>query len=658
MPDELKFVDASEKLTNGAKKYANEGKKKSKLIKLTSKSQKAFKRAVDKRLSNSIANLEDSKKVLAEEYQNTYAELEKNLKQSIEEKKSDVEHLTDNFDYLTQLGVKLVDIDRKLHSLNNRLIINNKKTFNLKAGTFKKIVANLSIIKDSALDKYANKRVVTNAYESSIDEIDKLMSQGRYYTAEQTFKKMNDYGSMSFGTNNSGVMEDIYSNTNATEITVNDDYEQQKTAEDSTVVENGEVDIAKLGTIPSEEVKRKLMEMQKEAIIPVKFEEVDTLSKNDNISSSIEEKNEEKTEINKPNPTNFGIDFTKLIKKSVEETPKVDDSIVKADEGAASETTTETDLESSIENKKLPNLGELASELGIDLQITPLETKVEDVSLIPSQSEEIVTDLDKSSSVDLSEIVIDKLPELDDFETKVKVENQVEKNDTVETSDTLSKEIDGQIGFDSIVTEDVADTKTSETERITLNSIFAGIDEFNEEITKEKESFLSDMDSQVEKAISEIESLTQTAINDNSAIVSEPIVASSEVEDSKEASLLSDASSEVVESVSETTKDNTGVASETIVGSSETEDKEDFIPFNIKSDEANETTVSPVEEELPTKGVIEGKEVALDHELLQKMYDILNYKDQKIAELEAQISFLQQGEYVSEQIEQSTGKKM
>ena len=582
MPDEIRFVNTSEKLTEGVKSYTDEGKKKSRLIKLTSKSHNAFKRAVNKRLVNSFSSLKETKEVLKEEYNNVYSELEKGLSESIKEKKADIDPLMDKFVYLTELGVKLVDTDRKLQSLNKRLYINNKKTFNLKGETFKKIVANISVLKKSVVDKFSDKKIVTNAYENSVEEIDKLMSLGQYYTAEQTLKKMGDYSSMSLGASTSPIREDIFSNTNgaSTEEDLTEKNENNDVISTNDEFDSGEkVKIASIEEIDSSflEQRKQTPEEPKEVEIPIELPEKEKATENSNSVSK------------------FGIDFTKLIKNAGEELPKDNlvadntDVVTEENKPTVSEIKPEEDttaLTSEVEeiNKEKTeeiiantngsiNFSELAEELGIDFSIASnVETKPED------NVEEELPKIEETN-INLSEIIIDNLPIPN--EEIVKIEEEV-ASETVNVApvveETKSKEIDGQIGFDSVVVENNIvggdQSLIPETEGIEFRNLFRSLDEFNAEIAREKESYLNEIDIQAQNAISEIEVQAQNVMSDE-VIVSQPIVASSE---------------------------------------------ETYVPENP---------------------MLDGEEVKLDHELLKKMYDIISYKNEKISELEERIAVLE-----------------
>lgn len=179
----------------------------SKVIKLTSKSFDSFKKAVNKRMEkleekkkqslfNKMNDLETQKETLINEYNSQFNEIRSNYDESVKTDSVSSEGLQLDVDYLSELGVQIIDINSKLENINGRLAsIKSGKKANMSPSTISKI-------KDGIKRHKKQKQNISAIKE----EIDDLISEGKYYGLGKKIDAMKDYN---FVNSNSAPEPDI-----------------------------------------------------------------------------------------------------------------------------------------------------------------------------------------------------------------------------------------------------------------------------------------------------------------------------------------------------------------------------------------------------------------------------------------------------------------
>ena len=174
----------------------------SKVIKLTSKSFDSFKKAVNKRMEkleekkkqslfNKMNDLETQKETLINEYNSQFNEIRSNYDESVKTDSVSSEGLQLDVDYLSELGVQIIDINSKLENINGRLAsIKSGKKANMSPSTISKI-------KDGIKRHKKQKQNISAIKE----EIDDLISEGKYYGLGKKIDAMKDYNFVNSNSN-------------------------------------------------------------------------------------------------------------------------------------------------------------------------------------------------------------------------------------------------------------------------------------------------------------------------------------------------------------------------------------------------------------------------------------------------------------------------
>lgn len=189
MPDNIEFVDGTPRLRQRPVKFQGPAR----IVKLTQRSKEGIIKAID----NKLSKLASAKVEYKTNYDNVYSALNEQLQTAKENLHGFNEReFYSGFDALRNLGVKLINIDLQMQTLSSRLVVENKKTFNLTSDTFRKIKNNIiSLTKDTITKKNA-KEEATKVFAETESKIDRALEQNNVYAAEKALEKLNSYDAL------------------------------------------------------------------------------------------------------------------------------------------------------------------------------------------------------------------------------------------------------------------------------------------------------------------------------------------------------------------------------------------------------------------------------------------------------------------------------
>ena len=334
--------------------------------------------------------------------------------------------------------------------MNNRLIIEGRKTFNLKGITFKKVISGVSRYKDAILARRDEKQAFSEKYVSVKDNVGKLMSEQEYLAAVQELGTLSNYNS---------IVEEISNNQGSVSTSNNetiDSAEQERLLSPSTETVLSIDELDKKFVSERKQVSDKISTLSKgmeSSFEEIKKEVNDSL---DSISSEVVASFDEKIDAS---DSEFIGETVKNEVPVVEEKPKFDFSKFIAKPPVVGETkkSDAEDISSySLDAAEGSPKTETKDEVGSDVTLDSIIEKLKVTSFFDDISSETTLEEKPKDKIEINPIVLDSV--VDSLDVSAFFDDvSVGKTDDLIPNEIASTSSEVADSFESIK-KDVADS--------------------------------------------------------------------------------------------------------------------------------------------------------------------------------------------------------